>query len=105
MVLEPSYSDEALEDLWHIWFHHAEGAGISAADAFEQRLKATIYEVIVKFPESGRSRPELGSRVRSYPVLPYLIFYEPLEGHIKVLRVLHGHRDIKEPLMSLLLAG
>lgn len=42
----------------------------------------------------GRSRPELGPEIRSFPVGRYVIFYLPLPKGIEVVRVLHGSRDV-----------
>ena len=46
----------------------------------------------------GRSRPELGSDIRSMPVGRYVIFYLPLPSGIEIVRVLHGARDIESVL-------
>jgi plasmid stabilization system protein ParE len=72
------YTAEAVGDLDHISQHYAERAGTEVA----QRLVR---------------------RTRSFPVLPYVIFYRTAGKRI-VQRVLHGHRDIHPPLVSLLLA-
>jgi plasmid stabilization system protein ParE len=42
--------------------------------------------------------------VRSFPVLPYIVFYGADGSGIHVIRILYGHRDIHPPLVSLLLA-
>jgi toxin ParE1/3/4 len=69
------------------------------------RLKSTIETVVAQNLRVGRLRPELGQDIRSFPVLPYVIFYR-LEGPIILIeRILHGHRDISGPITSLLLVG
>jgi toxin ParE1/3/4 len=45
-------------------------------------------------PLLGEVWPELGDNVRHLTVGNYVIFYEPVASGIRVLRVLHGHRDI-----------
>jgi toxin ParE1/3/4 len=98
------YKAEAESDLNRIWYESAMRFGVSKADALIDRIDRTLQQTIGMFPSAGRARPELGSDVRSYPVVPYVAFYRVAEKRVEVLRVLHSHRDIKEPLMSLLRA-
>ena len=42
----------------------------------------------------GRARDELAPDLRSFPFGRYVIFYEPIEDGIDVVRVLHSARDI-----------
>ena len=42
----------------------------------------------------GRARDELAADLRSFPFARYVIFYEPIEDGIDVVRVLHSARDI-----------
>ncbi len=42
----------------------------------------------------GRSRPDLGRQLRSFPYRGYLIFYRPIQGGIEVARVVQGRRNI-----------
>ena len=98
------YTGEAVTDLAHIWLHHAERVSIRLADLLVQRIHATLWKVICKHPLAGRDRPELGDKVRSLPVVPYIVFYRIERRHVRVLRVLHGQRDVHQPLLSLLVA-
>ena len=43
----------------------------------------------------GRNRDELMENVRSFPMDDYLIFYNPIEAGIEVLRVVSGYRDLE----------
>jgi toxin ParE1/3/4 len=98
-------SEAAKEDLAHIWRYHAEHATIEIADGLVDRLGETIGRTIQRFPNSGRSRQELGRGVRSHPILPFVVFYRTHNRRVLVLRVLHGNRDIRAPLMSLLVSA
>jgi len=49
-------------------------------------------------------RDDLEAGVRALPVLPYLVFYIVEAKRVYAIRVLHGSREIKPPLASLLLA-
>ena len=53
-------------------------------------------------PEMGERRPDLGRKVRHFPVGDYVVFYRPIEGGVELLRVLHGSRDIPAAWRSIL---
>jgi toxin ParE1/3/4 len=40
-------------------------------------------------------RDDLGSKLRSFPVKPYIVFYIKLDDGIEVVRILHQSRDIE----------
>lgn len=101
-VLE--YAEEASEDLARIWQYHAEFMSIAAADALIHKIQETLRRKIARYPLSGRLRAELGAGIRSSPVTPYIVFYSAERYKVRIIRVLHGHRDIREPLVSLLVA-
>lgn len=100
----PQYSVQAVRDLVQIWDHHFHNASTRAADSLIRLVDTTIKEIIAKQPLAGRLRPELGAEVRSFPVAPYMIFYRVHQRRVEVLRVLHGHRNLRQPLLSLLIA-
>lgn len=43
---------------------------------------------------SGRKRPELKGAPFSYPAGSHIIFYQETKNAIRVLRILHGARDL-----------
>jgi toxin ParE1/3/4 len=45
-------------------------------------------------PAIGRPRHELHPGYRSFAIGSYVIFYQPIENGIEIVRVLHGRRDI-----------
>ena len=63
-----------------------------AASALVERVIAACRR-LADFPRSGRARPELGVRVRSFPVHPYVLFYRPTRYGIEVVRLLHQGED------------
>lgn len=82
----------AQEDLGGIWDYVAE-SGVERAD----QLLDLIYEKcqrLAEYPEMGRARHELLIDLRSFTVKNYVIFYQPTDDGIEVLRVLYGARDI-----------
>jgi toxin ParE1/3/4 len=98
------YSRKASRDLAQIWQYYLETGGIDVAHDMILKIRNTIQRTLGRFPRSGRLRTEFGPGVRSYPVPPYVVFYVTGERGMYVLRLLHGHRDIRAPLMSLLTA-
>ncbi|MBV8172749.1 MAG: type II toxin-antitoxin system RelE/ParE family toxin [Candidatus Eremiobacteraeota bacterium] len=104
MTRRVEYSDLARVDLAKIWDHLADRVSIRGADSAVQSIEETLRRTLLRYPSTGRARPELGSGIRSFPIVPYLVFYRVEQRRIYIERVLHGHRDIRQPLMSLLVA-
>jgi toxin ParE1/3/4 len=97
-------SQEALHDLEEIHFSIA----LDNPEAAERFLEAVAVSlrVLCQYPSLGpryqSNEPDL-SGVRLWPVRKfrnYLIFYrpEPEAGRLRVIRVLHGARDIRREL-------
>jgi plasmid stabilization system protein ParE len=59
-------------------------------------------DLLARMPGMGRVRPDLGApETRSWRVSrfrKYLIFYEMLPDRLRLLRVLHGSRDLQVEL-------
>ena len=88
--------------LWDYCFFEFGG---TQADILLDRIYGTMKETTGAFPDCGRLRPEFGRGVRSFPVLPYILFYRVEPRRTTILRVLHGRRDLNGPLMSLMLSA
>lgn len=88
----------AQEDLKEIWAYVAKD-NTEAADKL-------IMEITLRFgslrdhPQMGRAQDDLLVSLRSFAVKNHVIFYQPFEGGIEILRVLHGARDIGSILES-----
>jgi toxin ParE1/3/4 len=102
--MKPQYNEQAANDLQQIERHYAERADAVVAENLIDRITSTLERLIARNPGAGRCRPELGPHIRSFPVLPYVVFYRVEGRRIFVLRIIHGHRDIRPPLASLLTA-
>jgi len=98
------YTLQALADLEDIERYYGERAGAATAHNMVLRIMDTLERLIALHPGAGRSRPDLDRNTRSIPVLPYVVFYEITRQRVSILRILHGHRDIRPPLASLLVA-
>ena len=52
--------------------------------------------LLAQQPGIGRDRSDVLSGLRGFPIGNYVIFYQPANDGIAVVRVLHGARDIPE---------
>lgn len=51
-------------------------------------------QLLTTMPEMGRLRPELATKIRSWAVGEYVVFYQVVNDGIVIARVLHGSRDL-----------
>jgi toxin ParE1/3/4 len=66
--------------------------------ASAERYTTAFYDkgqMLARFPEIGRSRPEIAPNLRSTLVHPYVIFYRFEDDLVQILRILHGKRDLR----------
>ena len=73
-------------------------ACLAVARRYGEDFKAA-YRRLADFPESGPPRPALGPDACIKIVPPYLLVYDYERGVVRVLRVVHGQRDISEKLV------
>ncbi len=64
----------------------------SAADRFIDLL-THHFELLGKNPYLGRSRDDVRTGYRSFPVGPYVIFYRVMKPGVRIMHVIHGRRD------------
>ena len=83
----------AEQDLEEIWFYIALD-NIVAADNLLDDINSSC-QLLAMQPQAGRLRPELAPELRSFPVGRYVVFYQPQDDGIEVVRVLHSARDIE----------
>lgn len=86
-------SDLADQDVLDIALYLARKGGAATSDRFVDRLFAT-FSLLAQSPLMGRSRDDLSSGIRSFPVGSYLVLYRLLEDSIEIARVVHGSRDL-----------
>ena len=86
----------AQSDLDGIWTHVASNRGsIEIADRVLDSISSVLY-LLSSNPYLGRSRDsDLRPGLRSYPVGNYVIFYRVDSGVLRIVRVLHGSRNIR----------
>jgi len=74
-----------------IWFYIAQD-NMDAADRFIHAI-VSRFAMLAGMPEMGRMREELATRLRSFAIGNYVIFYRPMENGVEIARVLHGARE------------
>jgi len=84
---------QATSDLLDIWIHVKTTQSEAKATALVRTIERKL-RLLTSQPQMGRSRDELREGLRSFPVKPYIIFYQPQSDGILVVRVLHGRRDL-----------
>ena len=82
----------AADDIAEIWDHIADDS-LRAADRWIDQLDEQ-FALLATQPLMGRARDELAPGLRSFPFGRYVIFYEPIEGSIDVIRLPHSARDV-----------
>ncbi len=93
MAAEVRLTPPARRDLARLRDYLIEAAGAAPAKAFVGRL-VDHCAGLAETPHAGAGRPEFGTGVRSTVVPPYVILYEPKSYGMRVLRIIHGNRDI-----------
>lgn len=88
----------AERDLDKIKSYLAEKAGPTITRRVMKEIR-TALNLVGSQPGAGHLREDLTSRpVKFWPVYSYLIVYDPKTKPVKIIRVLHGMRDIEEIL-------
>ena len=78
-----------VDDLWE-WLA---GQNEEAANKLLAML-TDKFNLLAQRPLLGMSRPEYWLELRSFVAKPYVIFYQPLDDGVEIVRVLHSARDI-----------
>ena len=85
-------SRQARADLAEIWRYIA-ADNPAAARRLLERIEA-VARLLAERPLMGRPRPNLAPGLRSFPVGAYVLYYRPVSAGIRIVRVLHGARDL-----------
>lgn len=88
------FSPAAVQDLEEIGdYIHAENP--LAAHRLIAGLRSRC-EKLADAPRSGTFRPELWIGLRSIPFRRYVVFYTVQDDDVRIERILHGSRDIRD---------
>lgn len=83
----------AEEDLKEIWVYVAEHDAEAASHLIKEITRR--FAALRDYPQMGRAQDELLVNLRSVSIKNYIIFYQPYEDGIEIMRVLHSSRDIE----------
>jgi toxin ParE1/3/4 len=85
---------EAERDLDDIAFYIARESGsLDIAERLIESVTRRFY-LLANHPRIGRARDDLLAGVRGFPVGNYVIVYEVHGEDVRILRVVHGRRDL-----------
>lgn len=86
-------SSDADHDMNDIFDYSIEEFGRKQAFDYAAKLHA-LFLKLTEQPEIGRRRNEIKIGLRSIPVGEHIVFYRILKNKIRILRVLHGRKDV-----------
>ena len=88
-------ADQARDDLDETWRYTAVEWSVEwsvdQAELLIQRFHDR-FQSLAEQPRGGRSRPDLGSDLRSVRLLSHVNVYRPDDYGIEIVHVVHGHR-------------
>ena len=89
-VILSQAADADLEDIFDYTLEEFDlDQAVSYVSGFDDMLKT-----IAGNPEIGRERREIREELRSLVKEKHVIFYRILSDHIRIVRILHGSRDL-----------
>ena len=86
-------SQSADHDLEDIFDYTVQEFGMDQAVSYLNGLDE-LFHMLLDNPELGRLRPELKAGLRSIAKEAHVVFYSVNSDHIRIIRVLHGSRDM-----------
>ena len=86
-------SQEADNDLDNIYDYSVGHFGFEQADKYLLGFEL-VFENLCVDPKLGRERSEFWKDLRSISYQSHIVFYRILKHKIRIVRVLHGSRDI-----------
>ena len=88
-----SFSDLAIQEIEEVCEFITQTHPKLASQWFDEvREKCKL---VSSFPSMSKSYAWLDSDLRGFVIDNYIVFYYPAENGIKVIRVIHGSRDLK----------
>jgi toxin ParE1/3/4 len=84
------FADQDLADIFNFTFNKF---GFDQAEKYLLEIE-DIFQNLITNPELGKTRNEIKQGLYSFPKDNHVIFYRILDNHIRIVRVLHGSRDI-----------
>lgn len=88
-------SQKAQEDIESIYDFGVKKFGKDQALYYLVEIRS-YFELLLKNPEIGKQRDEIKEGLYSFPFVSHIVFYRIFKNHIRIVRVLHGSRDLKK---------
>ena len=86
-------SRSAKAELDEIWIALAQAESVEYASRIVDEF-ISVFRMLGAMPQSGRSRPEIGLEMRSFPAGDYVVYYRKSKrGSIQISHVIHAKRD------------
>ena len=86
-------SEIADKDLEEIFDYTFDEFGFDQAEKYLLEFEEIFQNLIIN-PQIGKKRDEIKQGLYSFPKDYHIIFYRILDNHIRIVRVLHGSRDV-----------
>ena len=86
-------SKQAEADLENIFDFTMMSFGIHQAEHYLLQFDSTFI-LLSNNPKLGRTRNEIRKGLRSYVLDKYVIFYGLFKTNVRIVRVIHGSRDL-----------
>jgi toxin ParE1/3/4 len=86
-------SEQAARDLEDIFDYTEEEFGLNKAVSYVSTFD-DIFQNLADNPKLGRKRGEIKKGLRSHLKENHIIFYRLIKTHIRIVRILHGSRDL-----------
>ena len=79
---------QAEADLIEIWTYIAQDSQTRADKLLDEIDEKS--QTLAQSPFIGKARDELGPKIRSFPIGNYVLFYQPIESGIDIIRRILG---------------
>lgn len=87
-------SKKSEEDIESIYDYGKRKFGKDRAILYLSEM-GNCFENLSENPQIGRNRNEIKKELYSFPYISHVIFYRILKNHIRIIRILHGSRDLR----------
>ncbi len=88
-------SRQTQKDIDEIYDYGSQKIGKSQALNYLIELRS-YFQFLLNNPNIGKHRIEIKEGLYSFPYASHIIFYRLFNTHIRIVRVLHGSRDLKK---------
>jgi toxin ParE1/3/4 len=88
-------SQKAQEDIEAIYYFGLYEFGKDQAITYLVALRG-YFEFLRENPNSGKQRNEIKEGLYSFSHVSHIIFYRIFANHIRIVRILHGSRDLRK---------